>query len=96
MLEVGAAALRAGEQGAAHRPAAGADDVGGLTAVERRLGRSEVADHTHQEGGGARGLRHGAVVLPQHPSIILHLSLLQAITLTITSLWLLFHLGVLV
>ena len=49
VLEVGAATRRAGEEGAAHRPAAGADDVGGLAAVERRLGGSEVTDHTHQE-----------------------------------------------
>ena len=51
MLEVGAATLRTGEQGAAHGPAAGADDVGGLAAVERSLGWSEVTDHADQERG---------------------------------------------
>ena len=47
VLEVGAATLRAGQQGAAHCPAVGADDVGGLTAVERRLGWSEATHHAH-------------------------------------------------
>ena len=49
VLEVRAATLRAGQERAAHCPAAGADDVGGLTAVERRLGWSEATHHAHQE-----------------------------------------------
>ena len=63
--EVRAAALGAGEQGAAHNPAGGADDVRGLAAVERRRGGRGVTDHTHQERGGAElGLVHGAVHFP--------------------------------
>ena len=63
--EVRAAALGAGEQGPAHNPAGGADDVRGLAAVERRRGGRGVTDHTHQERGGAElGLVHGAVHFP--------------------------------
>ena len=63
--EVRAAAPGAGEQGAAHNPAGGADDVRGLAAVERRRGGRGVTDHTHQERGGAElGLVHGAVHFP--------------------------------
>ena len=67
VLEVGAPALRAGQEGAANCPAAGADDVRTLAAVERGLGGGGAADDTHQEGGGETGgMSHGAVVLPQH------------------------------
>ena len=45
VVEVRAPALRAGEEGAAHRPAVGADDVGGLAAVERRGGGGDLTDH---------------------------------------------------
>ena len=67
VLEVGAPTLRAGEEGAANSPAAGADDVRTLAAVERGLGGGGAADNTHQEGvGGTGGMSHGAVFFPQH------------------------------
>ena len=81
VLEVGAPALRAGEERAAHSPAGRADDVGTLAPVQRRLGGRCVADYAHQERGGALGLSDGAVVLPHHP-----LLLTLAILLSFTSL----------
>ena len=81
VLEVGAPALRAGEERAAHSPAGRADDVGTLAPVQRRLGGRCVADYAHQERGGALGLSDGTVVLPHHP--LLQHAITQAITLAI-------------
>ena len=92
VLEVGAPALRAGEERAAHSPAGRADDVGTLAPVQRRLGGRGVADYAHQERGGALGLSDGTVVLPHHPLLqhtiaqALNLAFLLAILLSFTSL----------